>query len=108
VMITSEREIRALMTAPEQQLFDLSLSKELPKFSGPQIRAKLKRARDLRDKAQDTYRRQVMATQGRTGTKRGLTGGSNERTRMKAAALSGVVERLAAAATAADDSSTIH
>ena len=36
VMITSEREIRALMTAPEQQLFDLSLSKELPKFSGPQ------------------------------------------------------------------------
>lgn len=49
-----------------------------------------------------------MATQGRTGTKRGLTGGSNERTRMKAAALSGVVERLAAAATAADDSSTIH
>ena len=62
VMITSEREIRALMTAPEQQLFDLSLSKELPKFSGPQIRAKLKRARDLRDKAPVSYTHLTLPT----------------------------------------------
>lgn len=97
--MTQTIEPRELLTGAELALYNDSLSAEgLRKRTSAQLRRDVQRARQLRDKAQDTYRRQVGETRQRTGTKRGLHGTSNQRTREKAQILSATVLRLSEAA----------
>ena len=62
--------------------------------TGEVLRDHIARARNLRDRARDMYRRQVGRTRSATGNKRGFSGMANERTRQKGQVLHGVVERL--------------
>lgn len=97
--MTQAIEPRELLTGAELALYNDSLSEAtLRKRTSVQLRRDLQRARQLRDKAQDTYRRQVGETRQRTGTKRGQYGTSNQRTREKAQILSAAVARLSEAA----------
>ncbi|THJ35654.1 hypothetical protein E8K88_03460 [Lampropedia aestuarii] len=97
--MTQTIEPRELLTSAELALYNDSLSEAtLRKRTSAQLRRDLQRARQLRDKAQDTYRRQVGETRQRTGTKRGVHGTSNQRTREKAQILSATVVRLSEAA----------
>lgn len=87
-----------LLSQDEMQLFVLSNDTQLLAQRSPaQLRGKIARARNLRDRARDMYRRQVGHTRAVTGTNRGYTGLANERTRQKAVVLEGVVERLSQA-----------
>lgn len=87
-----------LLNAEEMALFTLSQDQAaLQQHSPSQLRAQLTRARNLRDRAQDLYRRQVGRTRAVTGTKRGFTGIANERSRQKAQVLGEVVTRLSTA-----------
>lgn len=87
-----------LLNADEMALFSLTQdSNSLAQLSAAQLRGKIARARNLRDRARDMYRRQVGQTRAVTGNKRGFSGMANERTRQKSEVLSGVVERLTAA-----------
>lgn len=99
-----------LLTASELQVFEASLGDALSALKAPRLNALVKRARTLRDKAQDLLRRQRVATRTRTGTKAGTSGVANERTAQKVQALDEALKRLetrlerldAAAARAAD------
>lgn len=87
-----------LLSQDEMQLFVLSNDAQaLAQRSPAQLRDKIARARNLRDRARDMYRRQVGHTRAVTGTNRGYTGLANERTRQKSVVLGGVVERLSQA-----------
>lgn len=95
----SEKE---LLNTTEMELFTLSHNATaLSKQSHAQLRSDIARARNLRDRARDLYRRQVGRTKAATNTKRGYSGMANERTRQKSEILSGVVERLSTAHAAA-------
>lgn len=86
---------KELLTADEMALFTLSQdSARLTQHSHAQLRDHIARARNLRDRARDMYRRQVGRTRSATGNKRGFSGMANERTRQKGQVLHGVVERL--------------
>lgn len=99
-----------LLTASELQVFEASLGEALAALTAPRLNAQIKRARTLRDKAQDLLRRQRVATRARTGTKVGTSGVANERTAQKVQALDEALKRFetrqakleAAAARAAD------
>ena len=87
-----------LLNADEMALFTLSQDSDaLAQRSPTQLRDKIARARNLRDRARDMYRRQVGHTRAVTSTKRGYSGMANERTRQKGQVLSEVVDRLTAA-----------
>lgn len=84
-----------LLNADEMTLFALSQdAAALAQRTPAQLREKIARARNLRDRARDLYRRQVGRTRAVTGTKGGFSGMANERTRQKGQVLHGVVERL--------------
>lgn len=84
-----------LLNADEMALFTLSQdSAALAQRTPAQLRDSIARARNLRDRARDLYRRQVGRTRAVTGTKGGFSGIANERSKQKAEALSTVVERL--------------
>jgi hypothetical protein len=84
-----------LLNADEMALFTLSQdAAALGQLTAAQLRDKIARARNLRDRARDMYRRQVGRTRSTTGNKRGFSGSANERTRQKGETMHGVVERL--------------
>ncbi|MDP1647865.1 MAG: hypothetical protein Q8M01_06665, partial [Rubrivivax sp.] len=99
-----------LLAASELPVFEASLGDALSTLTAPRLNALIKRARTMRDKAQDLLRRQRVATRTRTGTKVGTSGAANERTAQKAQALDEALKRFesrvakldAAAARAAD------
>ena len=66
---------KELLTADEMALFTLSQdSARLAQHSHAQLRDHIARARNLRDRARDMYRRQVGRTRSATGNKRGFSG----------------------------------
>lgn len=84
-----------LLSTDEMHLFSLSQdAAALAQYTPAQLRDKIARARNLRDRARDLYRRQVGHTRAITGNKRGFSGMANERSRQKGEILHGVVERL--------------
>lgn len=86
---------KELLNANELALFTLSQdSAALAQYTPAQLRDKIRRARKLRDRARDLYRRQVGRTRATTSTKRGFSGTANERSKQKAEVLNRVVERL--------------
>ena len=84
-----------LLTADEMALFTLSQdAAALAQRTPAQLRDKIARARNLRDRARDVYRRQVGRTRAVTSTKRGFSGMANERSKQKGDVLNAAVERL--------------
>lgn len=86
---------KKLLTVAELDIFDASKPVELKKLTKPQLRSLLERARKLRDKYRDLYRRQRLALRAEVGSKSGTKGGdANERTRQKEELLAEVVLKL--------------
>lgn len=93
-MATTLTQARKILTAPELDLFAHSRAEGLKALTPARLRAKLVRARALRDKYQDLYRRQSLAARDRTASKRGASGEANERTQAKATVFSEVIARF--------------
>lgn len=91
-----------ICTATEMKIFLSSLSDAVGKLTPVQLRSRITRARTLRDKNSDLFRRQVAATRAATGTKRGVSGAANSRTEQKAQLFAEALARLEARQSAID------
>ena len=91
-----------ICSATEMEIFLSSLSDAVGKLTPVQLRSRIARARTLRDKNTDLFRRQVAATRAATGTKRGTSGTANSRTEQKAQLFAEALARLEARQTAID------
>ncbi|HUG75075.1 MAG TPA: hypothetical protein VMM81_05310 [Acidimicrobiia bacterium] len=80
-MAYNRNQARPLLTKPEFELFEASLSDRISSFTPAQLRTKADRARRLADKYRDLYRRQGRAARVKTGS----GAGANERTDRKTA-----------------------
>jgi hypothetical protein len=78
------KSARALCTGSELELVAASFSAAQDAASPARLKARIVRARRLRDKYRDLWRRQRLADRERTGTKAGARPGSNARTKEKA------------------------
>lgn len=75
---------KALLTGAELALYDMGRRETLARIDRRTLIMKVRRARNLRDKYRDLYRRQRLESRDRTGAKRGTSGVANVRTREKA------------------------
>ena len=90
-------QARPLLNAAELELFDQSRAEPIKALTLARLRGKVTRARTLRDKYRDLYRRQTVAVRGASSTKgRSLVGADNERTQRKADILQEVLGRFEA------------
>jgi hypothetical protein len=74
---------KKLLTGSELDLVDAGRRFQIGMLETTQLRAQIARARRLRDKYRDLYRRQRVSTRARTGTKVGARGDANLRTQQK-------------------------
>ena len=95
-MTYSLRQVQRLLTKPELELFQASRAGAIKELNPRQLAAKLTRARALRDKYRDTYRRQTVATRTGPATDRKQMGGENNRTEVKAEIMQEVLTRFEA------------
>lgn len=95
-MAFNRSHARRLCNASELTLFESSVGAELASLSEARLKAKIVRARNLRDKQQDLLRRQKLATRARTGTKVGASGVANQRTEQKLKLFSEALARFEA------------
>lgn len=89
-------QARVLLTAAELAVFDQSRAGPVKELTAARLRGKVTRARALRDKYRDLYRRQSVATRKAAAGKRAAAGGDNERTSKKATVFEEVLERFEA------------
>lgn len=89
-------QARVLLTAAELAVFDQSRAGPVKELTAARLRGKVTRARALRDKYRDLYRRQSVATRKAAAGKRAAAGGDNERTANKATVFEEVLERFEA------------
>ncbi|MEO7938615.1 MAG: hypothetical protein ABIR55_08330 [Burkholderiaceae bacterium] len=92
-MATSITQARPLLTAAELELFSHSRAEPIKLLSAKQLAGKEKRARALRDKYRDLYRRQTLAVRGKAA-RAGAMGDANARTQRKAEIMEEVLERF--------------
>ena len=85
---------RKLSTKSELALVDSSYPPALGKLSERAVKGNLARARRLRDKQDDLLRRQRLANRRRTGSKHGVRGETNERTREKRELFQAALDRF--------------
>lgn len=83
-----------LLNASESGLLAASRANALKALTTTRLRAKVKRARALRDKFRDLFKRQKLATRARTGSKLGVDGVANLRTRQKAEIFTEMLQRF--------------
>ena len=95
-MTYSLRQVQPLLTKPELELFQASRAGAIKQLNPRQLAAKLTRARALRDKYRDTYRRQTVATRTGPAKDRKQMGGENNRTEVKAEIMQEVLTRFEA------------
>jgi hypothetical protein len=95
-MTYSLRQVQPLLTKPELELFQASRAGAIKELNPRQLAAKLTRARALRDKYRDTYRRQTVATRTGPAKDRKQMGGENNRTEVKAEIMQQVLTRFEA------------
>ncbi|MBP7536458.1 MAG: hypothetical protein KA790_05650 [Ottowia sp.] len=95
-MTYSLRQVQRLLTKPELELFQASRAGAIKELNPRQLAAKLTRARALRDKYRDTYRRQTVATRTGPAKDRKQMGGENNRTEVKAEIMQEVLTRFEA------------
>ena len=101
-MASNRAQALKICSATEMEIFLSSLSDAVGKLTPVQLRSRIARARTLRDKNTDLFRRQVAATRAATGTKRGASGTANSRTEQKAQLFAEALARLEARQTAID------
>ena len=89
-------QARKLLSSAELTVFEASRPKPLGELSPARLRSMVERTRKLRDKYQDLYRRQTVATRTAPASKRSATGGDNQRTRQKAELFGEVLARYEA------------
>lgn len=82
-MAYNRSQAQKLCTASELVLFMASLADEVIQLTPAQLRSKVTRTRNLRDKYADLLRRQATSTRVTTGAKRGDLGAANQRTEQK-------------------------
>lgn len=87
---------RALCNADEIELVAASFPDPGATLTRARVISKLMRARRLRDKYRDLYKRQRLANRSRTGTKFGARPGSNARTEEKARLFDETLKRFEA------------
>lgn len=87
-------QARGLLTAAELAIFDQSRAGPIKELTAARLRGKVERARALRDKYRDLYRRQSVATRSAPASRRSAAGGDNQRTQTKATVFSEVLERF--------------
>jgi hypothetical protein len=90
------RQVKPLLTQPELELFQASRAGAVKELTARQLASKITRARALRDKFRDTYRRQTVATRTGPAKARQQMGGENNRTEIKADILGEVLQRFEA------------
>lgn len=90
------RQVQPLLTKPELELFQASRATAVKALTARQLTARITRARALRDKYRDTYRRQTVATRTGPAGARASKGGENARTDVKAEVLADVLSRFEA------------
>lgn len=92
-------QARPLLNAAELELFDQSRAEPIKGLTPARLAGKVKRARTLRDKYRDLYRRQTVAVRGEDVAGRAANGSDNERTQRKADIFQEVLERFEARTT---------
>lgn len=90
------RQVQPLLTKPELELFAASRATAVRALTARQLAARITRARALRDKYRDTYRRQTVATRNAPAAQRAPKGGGNARTATKADIMAEVLARFEA------------
>ena len=90
------RQVQALLTKPETELFQASRPEGLKALSARQLSGKITRARALRDKYRDVYRRQTVKTRTDAASTRKPMGEENNRTEIKAEVMGEVLARFEA------------
>ncbi|MDO4794900.1 MAG: hypothetical protein Q4A28_03040 [Brachymonas sp.] len=88
------RQVQALLNDTELLLFKASRRDEIASLTPRELRSKITRARNLRDKFRDLYQRQTAAVQRDPAIKRKPAGGENLRTQKKADVFAEVLERF--------------
>ena len=92
-------QARPLLTAAELELFDQSRAEPIKGLTPARLAGKVKRARTLREKYRDLYRRQTVAARGESAATRPAKSTDNERTQRKADIFQEVLERFEARTT---------
>lgn len=87
-------QARTLLSANELALFDASRAQPIKAPTPARLRGKVTRARALRDKYRDLYRRQTVSTRAAPAGRRSAIGGDNERTQRKAELFAEVLARF--------------
>lgn len=95
-MMFTRQQAEALLNKAEMPLFNASRSNELRKLSVADLDKRIVRARAVRDRARDLVQRQKLATRASTGSKRGMSGMANERSRKKAELTADILKRFEA------------
>lgn len=93
-MAYNRAQAQKLCNESELQLVIASMADEVVKLTAAQLRSKVARARTLRDKNTDLFRRQSAAIRAATSAKRGSTGVANQRTEQKARLFDETLKRL--------------
>lgn len=89
-------QARPLLNAAELELFDQSRAEPIKGLTPKGLAGKVTRARTLRDKYRDLYRRQTVAVRSEDAAGRPADGSDNERTQRKADIFQEVLERFEA------------
>jgi len=95
-MAMTRMQAEKLCSKPELQLFRSSQRDQINRHSKKQLERLIDRTRKLRDKQQDLFKRQRLATRSRTGTKGGPTKDANARTEQKSILFDEILKRFEA------------
>jgi hypothetical protein len=95
-MANDRRLARQLSTRSEFQLISASYADAIGRLSKRDLKSKIARARRLRDKQRDLYRRQRLASRARSGTKHGSSARTAQKAGLFNEALSRFTQRLRA------------
>lgn len=90
------RQVQPLLTKPELELFQASRATAIKTLTARQLATRITRARTLRDKYRDLYRRQTVATRSGPASQRGAQGSENARTEVKAEVMAEALARFEA------------
>ncbi len=93
-MAYNRSQVQRLLTEQELALFASSLADQITGMTKAELRRKVAQARRLRDKFQDLYQRQSLATRDRTRGLAGKAGAENARTDKKARIFAEVLARF--------------
>lgn len=93
-MAYNRSHAKVLCTDDELELFLSSLADEITRLDAAALKSSISRARELRKKYQDLFRRQTVSIRASTGSKRGNTSVANTRTEQKAKLFAETLQRF--------------